>query len=59
MKVILRRAWTHTTGKKFFVGTILEVHPELGKQLIRDSIAKEYGGDYPPKKKPKLNLNFK
>jgi hypothetical protein len=57
MKVILLRSWTHAQGKKYPVGTVLHLWHGFAKELISKGIAREYTGEYPPKKKPKINLN--
>lgn len=59
MKVILLRSWTNTQGKKYPIGTTLQLWDGFAKELIQQGIAREYNGDYPPKTKQRINLNTK
>lgn len=58
VRVVLKKRWSplYSTTREYRVGTILQVTPELGSELIRKRIADKYIGDYPPKEKIKVNL---
>ena len=44
-------------GREYPVGTILQVTPGLGSELIRLKAADKYDGTYPPREKQKMNLS--
>lgn len=56
MRIRLLRAWIHSI-KKFPIGTVLRVHNSEAKKKIMRGEAEEYKGEYPPKKKMKMNLS--
>ncbi len=57
VKILLKKKWTNSQGKEYAVGTILQVIPSLGSQLIADKFGDFYEGDYPPKDKLKIELS--
>lgn len=57
VRVILTRKWKNMFGREYPVGTILQVTPQLGSDLIRLKTANKYTGDYPPKTKQKIELS--
>ena len=57
VRVILKKKYTNWQGKEYAVGTILQLIPSLASQLIADRIGEYYDGDYPPKKKIKIELS--
>lgn len=50
MRVRLRRSWTNEQGRKYPIGTVLQVFPTLGKELVNNGTAVDYNGEYPPRK---------
>jgi hypothetical protein len=56
MRVRLRRSWTNEQGRKYPIGTVLNVFNSFGKQMIQDGIAYPYDGDYPRVKKEKTEF---
>jgi len=56
MRVELKKSWTNTFGKKYPVGTILQVGKELRKELKERGFADDYSGKYPPEGKKKIEL---
>lgn len=56
MRVFLLKSWTNSIGTKYPVGRILHVTNRLANELLRDNIGIEYTGQYPPKKKTKINF---
>jgi hypothetical protein len=52
----LLKSWTNKSGRKYPIGKILPMSNSLSKDLIRDNIAVEYKGEYPPKKKMKTDF---
>lgn len=52
----LKKSWINSIGRKYAVGTVLQVTTELFKKLIDENIAEDYDGVYPPKKK-KIKLS--
>lgn len=44
------------TGKKYPIGTVLQVDESLGNRLIKNKNGVPYGGDYPNVKKSKTNF---
>ncbi len=55
-RVILEKSWTNSHGKRYPVGTVLQVDNILGSQLINEKIGVKYEGKYPPEKKIKTNF---
>lgn len=51
MRIRLLRSWTHY-GKKYPVNTIVQTT----EKLVEKGIGEIYNGDYPPRKKVKMNL---
>lgn len=56
MRVRLRRSWINAQGRKYPVGTVLQVFDGYGKKLIEEGYGYKYDGEYPPKKE-KITLN--
>ena len=60
VRVVLKKKWKPLyrgdDKPSYRIGTILQVTPELGSELIRTKVADKYIGDYPPKEKVKINL---
>lgn len=57
MRLKLIKSWKHPYKvKAYSVGTILQVDKELEKLLLEHKVAVKYSGEYPPKKKEKINL---
>lgn len=57
-RVMLLKSWANrSSGKRYPVGTVLQVDSELGSELIRDGIAEKYSGPYPPEQKTKMELS--
>lgn len=44
-------------GKRMRFGTVMTVTIEKGKYMIAHGTATEYKGEYPPRKKHKMNLS--
>jgi len=57
VRILLKKKWKNSQGKEYAVGTILQVIPNLGSQLIADKIGEFYEGPYPPRKKLKIELS--
>lgn len=57
VRILLKKKWKNVQGKEYAVGTILQVVPSLGSALIADKVGEFYEGDYPPKKKIKIELS--
>ncbi len=57
VRILLNKSWTNFQGKKYPVKTIVQLIPSLASQLIADGIGDYYTGDYPPKKKFKIELS--
>lgn len=51
MKIRLLKKW-----RRYSRGTTLEVFDTIAKELIRDNVAEDYKGEYPPKQKMKTDL---
>lgn len=57
VRVQLLKSYHHDNKKKAWsVGTVLQLTQQLASDLIHEGIAIEYKGEYPPKKKMKLEL---
>lgn len=46
------------TGRKYPVGTILQVIPSLGSSLIADGFGEFYTGQYPPDPDKKIRIEL-
>jgi hypothetical protein len=57
VRILLKKKWTNFQGKEYAVGTILQLTKQLASQLIADKIGDYYKGEYPPKKKFKIELS--
>ena len=57
VRVILKKSWTNKRGRVYPVGTVLQVTPALGSELLADKYAEKYDGAYPPKAKLKMDLS--
>lgn len=57
VRILLKKKWANFQGKEYAVGTILQLTKDLASQLIADKIGEFYEGDYPPKKKIKIELS--
>jgi hypothetical protein len=56
-RVILKKKWKHQyKNEPYPVGTILQPDNGLRAFLLDNNIAKEYKGEYPPKKKQNIKL---
>lgn len=51
MIVKLSKSWTNVFGKKYPIGTPLQVHKDLGRKLIEDGYGEEYDGSRQVKSK--------
>jgi hypothetical protein len=56
MRVILKKS-TWILKKKKPVNTVLVVTNEKATELFHNGVAEEYKGEFPPKKKHKMNLS--
>jgi len=57
VRIKLNKSWANFQGKQYAVGTILQLTSELASELIRNKIGEKYEGDYPPRKKFKIELS--
>lgn len=55
-RVKLLKRWADEFGNSYPVGTILQVTPAAGSELVRTKVAEKYTGFYPPKEKVKIDL---
>lgn len=58
VRILLNRSWTNFQGKKYPVGTILQLTKQLGSQLIADGIGEFYEGQYPPNPEKKIKIEL-
>ena len=56
MRLILLKSWLTKRGKRYAVGSIVQVTDSLGDGMVKTKQAKEYEGEYPPKKKVKTDF---
>ncbi len=50
-RLVLKKSWINPSGRKLFVGQIINVDRSLGRKLLEDGIGAEYTGSYPPEGK--------
>lgn len=58
MRIILKKSVKKSTSSKYWaVGTVMVVTDEFGNSLVKKGSASIYGGEFPPKKKTKIELS--
>ncbi len=55
-RIVLVKSWTNVFNRKYPVGQILQGTKQFVNELISSGTAKEYNGEYPPRKKVKSDF---
>lgn len=57
VRILLNKSWVNFQGRKYPVGTILQLTKDKASELIAEGIGEFYDGQYPPNDKTKIELS--